>query len=718
MRFIRNIVYLFPLIINSQAFFTTAQKAELMISGLDFNKTGGGLHFNHPNGLATNGSNLLLCDRFNNRVLVWSNAPESYSDLPDLVIGQEDFDSNLNGSQKNQLNWPGNASLSNNGILAITDTYNDRILIWKTMPLSNGISADISIHLPSITPKGATQVWSWPWGVWTDGVRLAAVATQGGTLLFWNSIPTKDNQKPDYTISNPNFGTPRNISTDGKNYFFVGDHNAKVNGIPGTYFWNSFPTTTDQSYDFYRDEWIKGCQLNSGEVIASGIQNIYYWNSIPTNGLINPEKISPFCYQNGDGVDVVESNGKIYVCNYNGNNVLVYNSFESLKKSNPDFAIGVPSCSDKSLDSIGYIQNPAFSTNGNNFFITSDFDRRIYIYNSFPTSSGQKPDQIINTKNFNLSPWDNACYNNTFVAVGLNKICIWNNSKRLDLNPTIIFNGNIGNAKLTDLKGVALDSNLFYVADRKGLVYIWKGIPSNNVVDPYLTLNFGSVDLNRLTSDGQYFCVTQQSPPAILIFKVEELLKGNSLPWKTIQVPGMLNLPSEAITFNGSLAIANMSFHDVLLWKDINDAPATDKMIVLGQKQNSPANQPSNAMDGLFLPGSLFYFNSSLWVGEHKFSSRILRFNSSLSNGINSVKGNKSFNFWIDHLNQHFEIEFEDSKCIGSSFQIISQWGSVVHKGFIKSQRFQEDISDLPLGVYFFQIQGIAQAIQKFAKIY
>ena len=236
--------------------YTTGQNADLMVSGVDFNNSGSNLYFNHPNGLATDGTHFLVCDRFNNRILIWNTLPSSSNTAPDLVLGQPNFVSNNPGTAKNQLNWAGNASLSTQGQLAVADTENDRILLWNHLPTYNGQPADVSLFLPGMTLPGAPMLYGWPWGVWTDGNRVAAVATSGGAILFWNHFPTADNTPPDYVLKLPAFGTPRNISTDGSSYFFVGDHNAKVNGKPGTFFWNTYPTTANQPYDFYRDEWL------------------------------------------------------------------------------------------------------------------------------------------------------------------------------------------------------------------------------------------------------------------------------------------------------------------------------------------------------------------------------------------------------------------------------------------------------------------------------
>lgn len=678
-----------------------------MVSGVGFNQTGGALRFNHPNGLASNGTNLLLCDRFNNRVLVWHKAPVTWDALPDLVLGQPDFTANNPSSAKNGMNWPGNISVAPNGKLAVADTDNDRLLLWNNFPTSNGQAADLSIHLPTISPMLAPLRWAWPWGIWTDGTRLAAVATMGGTLLFWNKFPTVDNQPPDYTITHAHFGTPRNISTDGATYFFVGDHNAKVNGMPGTFFWSGYPTAANQPYDFYRDEWIKGAKLANGQLVASGLSRIYTWNTVPTNAAQNPERsAAPACYDNGDGVDAVEAGGRIYVCNYNGNSVLVYNTPPDAQQPDPLFALGISHFNQNSLDSIGYIQNPAFSTDGQRFIVTSDYDKRIYVYQHFPTTSGQMPDQVISTQSYDLAAWDNALYNNVFVAAGRNRLCVWNNAANLAVNPSKIFNGGIGTAVFSDLKGVALDGQFLYAADRNGKVYLWKGIPANNSTNPTYTLNFGNVQLNRLSSDGTYFCVTQQSPGAVFVYKVADLVAGNTNPWKTIQGVGFLNLPSEAIAFEGALAIANQSFNDVLLWRDINEAPNAAKMIVLGSASNSPANAPSIGANRLFMPGALLYERGQLWVGEHKFSSRILRFSSNATtpSGEPSADSKQVVIYPVpasDVLYVSAQGDFANK-----TFCLYDGLGRAVKRGAASGPTFEINLEGLASGLYWLALEG------------
>jgi hypothetical protein len=86
-----------------------------------------------------------------------------------------------------------------------------------------------------------------------------------------------------------------------------------------------------------------------------------------------------------------------------------------------------------------------------------------------------------------------------------------------------------------------------------------------------------------------------------------------------------LNLPAEAMTFDGSLAIANTSNNSVFLWKNVQDAGTNNGLVILGQP--SPPNyKPAIGSDRLFMPASMTFAGNSLWVSEMKFSSRIMRF--------------------------------------------------------------------------------------------
>lgn len=128
----------------TSGWFKTGQDADLMLSGIDFNNTGGPLLFNHPGVAASDGVHLLLADRNNNRVLIWNKLPTGNMP-PDIVLGQKDFITNNPGTGLDQMNWPVSVSVGG-GKVAITDTNNNRILIWNNFPTKNGQPADLVIN--------------------------------------------------------------------------------------------------------------------------------------------------------------------------------------------------------------------------------------------------------------------------------------------------------------------------------------------------------------------------------------------------------------------------------------------------------------------------------------------------------------------------------------------------------------------------------------------
>lgn len=614
---------------SCQPIFNTGQSADLMLSGVGFNDSGGALVFNHPSGIASDGTHFLLCDRFNNRVLIWNSLPSVWSAQPDLVLGQTNFTTNDPGTGKGNLNWPGNVSVSSNGVVAVADTENDRILIWNSFPTQNGQAADVSIYLPMLTTPGHNRL-EWPWGVWTDGTRLAAVATHGEAILFWNTLPILDDTPQAYTIRNAQFGTPRNISTDGSTYFFVGDHNCRIYNGPGTYFWNSYPSLENQPYDFVRQEWIKGTKLTGSKLGAGGSNSAYIWNTVPTTGSISPDlTVTNSYYGNGDGPDVVYAGGRMYVNNYNGNNVQVYNTVPTTSGVQPDFALGSSSIGTNTLSQINYIQNPVVATDGTHLLASSDFDKAVWIWKSIPTQSGSAPDVKISLVGQNISPWDNALHNGRFVAAGKQSVAVWDSLPLNGESPSRLFSGILGGVTFQEIRGVALDASHLYLADTAGSIYAWNGIPANNSVAPVRTINTGSTSLNHLDSDGTYLCAASQgSPSAVYIYKVADVLAGGTItPWKTIlpTVNMKLNLPSSAIAFGGALAIASTGTHAVFCWKNIAEAGDDMKVVSLGQSTLSSI-KPAIGTNRLFMPGSLAVNGNRLWVGEFKFSSRIVRF--------------------------------------------------------------------------------------------
>lgn len=638
---------------NSPAFawFATGQDANILLSGIDFNNTGGALLFNHPMNIATDGTRLLLADTRNNRILIWNTLPEG-NVAPDLVLGQGNFTTNNPGTGMSGFNWPVGVATAD-GKVVVADTYNDRLLIWNTFPTSNAQAADLSIEFSNqADPKENVE---WPWDVWTNGTKLIVTSTGSvpSTVLIWNTFPTAKNQKANLYLKGKNpsdgtdrFGTPRTIGTDGETYLVIGDHNAVGESVDtGNFFWNSFPTTDNQPYDFFmanpQDErqmmW-GGVMTSDGKFITVASPGIAIWNSVPTS-VSDPDLfVGPsgggrdstgYYFNNGDGSDlVVTSSGKLYVSLYNSNKVVGFNSVPTSSTQCPDFAIGAPDIDTNTLDTNYIITNGIPATNGSSLFVSSDFDNKLYVWKSIPSQSGTHPDTVYD---LDFAPWDNALHNSTFAIAGRQKIQIWTSSLPLDGNPAdITFDGQIGTVVFQDIAGVALDDKYLYIADSgAGKVYVWNALP-DSTSSPLFSLDIS--DPGRLSSDGNYLTVVLLSDNKIQIYSVADLSGASSPVTEISEVcsaagrSSFLNLPQGALVSDNHLFIADTNQSRVFCWESITDAiNGSFPEVILG-KQDCSNTDPAIGIDSLFWPAGLAFHNDRLWVGEFKFSGRVVGF--------------------------------------------------------------------------------------------
>jgi len=604
--------------------FVTGQDADLMLGGFGFNNTGGALQFNHPTGLASDGQMLLMTDRWNNRVLVWKSAPAANTP-PDLVLGQPDFTQNDPGKGRNQMNWPGNVAITPDGRkIAVTDTNNDRILIWNSFPTTSGAAADCVLDLTQLSGGSPPQFgggmrFGWPWGVWTDGRKLAVVATHGSAVLIWNAFPMRDNQPPDLVLRPSDAGTPRNVTSDG-NWFAVSDHNNRPANRPATMVWRTFPTSNTQEPDFKWGEWMKGTFTPDRRLVLAGMAAIWIWNQTPSSEATRPEvELRPAGYRNGDGPDAVVANGRLYICNYNGNNLLVWNSLPTRDNQPPDFSIGSATPEQDVWAENFFIQNPVVATDGRSLFISSDFDRKLFVWRQLPDESAAKPDLV-----FHLSeaPWDNALHGRTLALAGKSTVVVWRQLPLDGEQPDLVLSGSIGSVRLGELTGVALDDKYFYLSDRQSdSIHVWEGIPSRDQ-EPKFTLPMRSP--GHLNSDGTYLAAAPFEGQTILLWRVGEL--GPGAQATSVGAPGRFNLPGQGLVAQGHLFVADRGFNRVHVWHRVEDALAGQAADALLGAANDQDRDPEIGRNKLFSPGSLAFDRGYLWVGEFKFSTRVLRF--------------------------------------------------------------------------------------------
>ena len=219
--------------LNSYSSFGLNETADILLSGFGLNDSGGKLKINHPVSVSSNGEKLAVTDRFNNRILIWNSIPNQKT-APDIVIGQKNFDTHNSGNGLDELDFPGQVIITPDAKLLVADSDNDRVLVWTNFPQTSGQTADYAIPITNYVSMNN----SWPWGVWSDGNKTIVTATVSGTILIWNSFPSS-NTPPDVVLTSNQIGTPRSILSNG-DYIMIGDENANgecvgVNGNRSTH---------------------------------------------------------------------------------------------------------------------------------------------------------------------------------------------------------------------------------------------------------------------------------------------------------------------------------------------------------------------------------------------------------------------------------------------------------------------------------------------------
>jgi hypothetical protein len=159
------------------------------------------------------GDKLLVADFANHRVLLWNQVPASGTTLsPDVILGQPNITSispNSGGVSAHTLYYPSSSIICDNK-LVVSDYLNNRVLIWNTIPSSNQVDADVVLGQPGMTSasenNGGISAHSlrMPYNTLCVGTKLLVADYWNNRVLIWNSIPTSNQADANVVIGQPN----------------------------------------------------------------------------------------------------------------------------------------------------------------------------------------------------------------------------------------------------------------------------------------------------------------------------------------------------------------------------------------------------------------------------------------------------------------------------------------------------------------------------------
>ena len=602
---------------NGKTGYGLNETGDILLSGYGFDNAGGANKLNHPVSISANYGKLAVTDRFNNRVLIWNTIPSSNTP-PDLVLGQANFTTHNSGTGLNNMDFPGQVIITPDGKVLVADSDNNRVLVWTSFPASSGQSADYALPITDYVNFGD----SWPWGVWSDGTKVIVTATVAKAVLFWNTFPGPSTS-PDVVLTSSQVGTPRSILSDG-NYVMLGDENANgpcigSNGTRSTHVWTSWPTSS-RDPDACIDNWLAGT-IHDSKIygIAAGGETMYFYDELYTSTqelqvnvkIANPGEGHRWAGGDDGGATVVD--GKLFVAEYNGNRISVFDTIPTSPTEKPDWALLANEPTDYPLIDEFIIQNPIIESNGSMLFVSSDFDRSLSIWKQLPGSSGATPDIVM--RRFDQPPWDLVVHGKEIYLAGGNSVFGWSDIENTINTGNYSFDLNeksIGNITFQGVRGIAYNGSYFAVADAgSDTIYIWEGVPGKSDNPTYSLpnlANLGRIDMNDThLAIGCY--------PGGSSFKVLEL---SSLSAPSYQIIPGQDCPSE-VSFNEK-GFFIPSDDKIIGWNSISDALAGSSPTMSFGGGTDKTNIGTKMASGIGWDGYHF------WVGEYKFSNRLLGF--------------------------------------------------------------------------------------------
>ena len=324
-----------------------------------------------------------------------------------MVLGQPDFTSSDYHITQTGLRLP-TAVATDGTILAVADTANNRIMIWKSIPNTIDQPADIELGQPDFNTvlPGSQQVVDnrslrSPQGVWIQNGKLFVADTQNHRVLIWNSIPTQNRQPADVVLGQANFNVafqpdltkgstdahantllnPVSVSSDGIRLFVADLGNNRV------LIWNSIPTTNQAPADVVVGQ----------KDMDTGISNDAP-DLCPSNGTDSTTGDPTYPARCGKTLDfprfALSDGTRLFIADGGNDRVLIYNNIPTQNGAAADAILGQPDENASVVSSFTDLFHPllrqsaadimptptGLAWDGTNLYVTDASNRRVLVF--------------------------------------------------------------------------------------------------------------------------------------------------------------------------------------------------------------------------------------------------------------------------------------------------------------------------------------------------
>ena len=252
---------------------TDGVDANFVLGQVDLTSNSSGVsatEFTSPTGIYTTNTQMFVTDSGNNRVLIWDSHPTNNTVAAAHVMGQLDFTSSATGCSSSTLSGPASVFVVDEKVIVL-DRGNHRLLIWNSIPDADGVAADV-------------------------------VVGQVGASAMDTCLPNdSDGNGATDTASASTLNNPSGMWSDGERLLIADTNNHRV------LVWDTFPTTNGQAAD-----WVIG----QADMVSSG-----------ANSLNGP-------------LSVTSNRVQIFVANSGNTSVLIFSNFPTMNNMPADSVLG------------------------------------------------------------------------------------------------------------------------------------------------------------------------------------------------------------------------------------------------------------------------------------------------------------------------------------------------------------------------------------------
>lgn len=287
-----------------------------------------------------------------------------------------------------------------NEMLFVSDTGQNRVFVWNTIPTSEYQNPDVILGQEEVTEIGRNSGGTptanslhYPSGIWSDGKILVVGDAWNHRVLIWLTIPTKNGQLADVVLGQPDFES----------------NQPNVKGIGND--------PTSQSLNWPYGVFSDGKQL---WIADTGNRRVLYYKTIPTKSYAKADDVmgkpdfTTRDYENNDVIwpysIKINSEGNMAIADTQFYRVLVWNDWKTAFNKNADIIIGqdnFDACGQNQFrlspesNTLNWTYDACFYKDG--ILANDTGNSRILGFNEIPKKNNEASDWLIGRPNFNTS---------------------------------------------------------------------------------------------------------------------------------------------------------------------------------------------------------------------------------------------------------------------------------------------------------------------------